>query len=280
VHVAELPPGWLGKPHALHTGYEQSTGEWLLFTDADVRFKPDTLRRAMTLVQEGNLDHLTLLSDAEMHGFWETVLLTFFGSAFYLGNNVPAAGNPKSSAYVGVGAFQLVNRRAYVASGTHRRLAFEVIDDMKLAKIIKQAGLTSAVAISGEWVVVRWHAGLCNLIRGTTKNFYAAFGYRLSFAAISIVGLLLLNLFPLAGLLFGSGWIRVCSAIAVVIALMFQLGVDLAMRVSPVYAVTYPLGAVICAYMAARSVVVTLWQGGVNWRGRFYPLGELKRRVV
>ena len=114
VHVAELPPEWLGKPHALQTGFEQSTGEWLLFTDADVRFKPDTLRRAMTLVREGNLDHLTLLSDAEMHGFWETVLLTFFGSAFCLGNNVPAASNPRSRAYVGVGAFQLVRDRKSV----------------------------------------------------------------------------------------------------------------------------------------------------------------------
>ena len=49
IHVAELPAGWLGKPHALQKAYEASSGEWLLFTDADVRFKPDVPRRAMAL---------------------------------------------------------------------------------------------------------------------------------------------------------------------------------------------------------------------------------------
>src|ERR1700733_5991 len=50
LHVKELPSGWLGKPHALQRAYEASTGEWLLFTDADVRFKVDALRRAMAMI--------------------------------------------------------------------------------------------------------------------------------------------------------------------------------------------------------------------------------------
>src|SRR5437764_4389743 len=84
VHVDTLPKGWLGKPHALQKAYEASSGEWLLFTDADVRFKPDVLRRAISLVQMHNLDHLTLLGDVEMIGFWETVLITFFGLGFHI----------------------------------------------------------------------------------------------------------------------------------------------------------------------------------------------------
>src|SRR5580704_1488191 len=84
VHVTDLPPLWLGKPHALQKGYEHSAGDWLLFTDADVKFQPGALRRVATLVGERHLDHLTLLGDVECSGFWDTVLLSFFGMGFQL----------------------------------------------------------------------------------------------------------------------------------------------------------------------------------------------------
>ncbi len=155
IHVADLPAGWLGKPHALQQAYEVSSGEWLLFTDADVRFKSDVLRRAMTMIAERNLDHLSLLGDVEMVGFWETVVVTFFGMAFHMATDPSEVINPKSGAYVGVGAFQLVKRSAYEEAGTHRRLAMEVVDDMKLGKIVKQAGFRSGVGIAQDSVVVR-----------------------------------------------------------------------------------------------------------------------------
>lgn len=280
LHVKELPKGWLGKPHALQKAYESSNGEWLLFTDADVRFHPDVLRRAVTLAHERKLDHLTLLVDMDMSGFWEAVLMTFFGLAFHLGNAPHAASNPKSRAYVGVGAFQMVKREAYEKSGTHRRLAMEVIDDMKLAKIVRQAGFRSEVGVSADAVVVRWQAGVGNLIRGTTKNFYAAFGYNLGFATASILGMLVTNVLPFAGVIVGHGWVRMLAAIAAVCALLFHAGIDVAMRVSPLYALTHPIGAMMFCYMAARSTVVTLWKGGVMWRGTFYPLEELRKGVV
>jgi glycosyltransferase involved in cell wall biosynthesis len=280
VHVTELAPGWLGKPHALQKAYEASKGEWLLFTDADVRFKPDVLRRAVTLARQRNLDHLTLLGDVEIVGFWETVLMTFFGLAFHIANDPHRASNPKSGFYVGVGAFQLLKRSVYEAGGTHRRLAMEVIDDMKLAKIVKQAGFRSGVAIAQDFFVVRWHAGLSNFILGVTKNFFAGVGFSLGFAAFAVAGVLLTNVLPVAGLIFGHGWIRVFSAIAVFMALAFHASVDIVMRVSPLYALTNPLGALLFAYMLVRSTVVTLWQGGIVWRGTFYPLDELKRGMV
>ena len=280
VHVTALPPGWLGKPHALQKAYESSTGEWLLFTDADVRFAPDALRRAMTVVRSKKLDHLTLFGDVEMVGFWETVLITFFGLAFHIASDPYRVSNPHSRAYVGIGAFQLIKRSAYEACGTHRRLAMEVVDDMKLGKLVKLAGLRSSVGVAQEAVVVRWHAGIGNLIRGVTKNFFAALGYNLPFVVAAIGGMLLTNVAPFLGLIFGHGWVRIFSGVAVMIALAFHVGVDIAMRVSPLYALTHPLGAVLFSYMLARSTVVTLWQGGVTWRGTFYPLEELRRGVV
>jgi glycosyltransferase involved in cell wall biosynthesis len=280
IHVTELPAGWLGKPHALQQAYEASSGEWLLFTDADVRFKTDVLRRAMTLATVRNLDHLTLFGDVEMVGFWEKVVVTFFGMAFHMATAPGEVINPKSGAYVGVGAFQLLKRSAYEAAGTHRRLAMEVVDDMKLGKIVKQAGFRSAVGMAQESVVVRWHAGARNLINGVTKNFFAVSGFSVTRVAIAVLGLFLMNVLPFAGLVFGQGWVRIFAGICVVIVLCFHAGVDIVMRVSPLYCFTVPIGAVLFGYMLLRSTVYTLKQGGIIWRGTFYPLEALKRGAV
>ena len=280
VHVKELPSGWLGKPHALQRAFEAARGEWLLFTDADVRFQPDSLRRAMALAQQKKLDHLTLFGDVEMHGFWETTILTFFGLAMHIASDPYRVSDPNSRAYIGVGAFQLLRRSSYEAIGTHRRLAMEVVDDMKLGKLLKQQGFRSAIGVAQALVSVRWHAGAGNIIRGVTKNFFAAFGYRLWFALLALVGMLAFNVVPFVGLIEGEGWIRVLSAISVAIALFLHAGMDVVLHVSPLYALTHPLGALLFCYMIVRSVVVTLWQGGIVWRDTFYPLEELRRGVV
>jgi hypothetical protein len=280
VHISELPAGWLGKPHALQKAYETSSGEWLLFTDADVRFAADSLRRAVAIVRSREADHLTLFGDVVMVGFWETVLLTFFGLAMHVGNESHRVSDPNSRAYIGVGAFQLIRRSAYAAIGTHRRLAMEVVDDMKLGKIVKLGGFRSCIGVAEKYVSIRWHSGVGNVIRGVTKNFFAAMGYNLPLVVAALCGMLVTNVAPFVAVFAAEGWVRGLAAVAVVLALGFHVGVDLVMKVSPLYALTHPIGAILFCYMLARSTVITLWRGGVEWRGTFYQLKELKRGVV
>ena len=133
--MRELPKGWLGKPHALQKGYEVSSGEWLVFTDADVRFQPDALRRIVALVSRRDswiIWRCSATSNAAAFG--TRCCISFFGMGFQLATDPYNVSNPNSRSYVGVGAFQMLSRTAYEASGTHRRLAMEVVDDMKLGK--------------------------------------------------------------------------------------------------------------------------------------------------
>jgi 2-keto-4-pentenoate hydratase len=134
--------------------------------------------------------------------------------------------------------------------------------------------------VAQDFVVVRWQAGVGNLIRGVTKNFFAGLGYSVPSVILAIVAMLLTNVAPFLGVIFGHGWVRVLAGVSVVIAIGFHVGVDRVMRVSPFYALTHPLGAVIFCWMLVRSTVVTLRQGGVTWRGTFYRLEELRRGVV
>ncbi len=280
VHIKALPPDWLGKPHALQKAYEVSTGEWLLFTDADVRFQPDTLRRCATMLRFRNLDHLVLFIGMEMVGFWEKVIVSFFGMSFNLAIQPHRVTNPYSRAYVGVGAFQMARRFAYEACGTHRRLALEVLDDVKLGKILKLDGFRSGVAFAPDFVSVRWHAGFKNLIRGVEKNFFAGAQFKLSRVALQIAALFTFNVAPLFGVVFGHGWVRLIAGAALMIPLGFLMVVDTVMGILPIYAFTLPLAAIIFIYMLARSTAITLKQGGIFWRGTFYPLGKLRRGAV
>jgi hypothetical protein len=280
VNIEKLPPGWLGKPHALQRAYEASRAEWLLFTDADVCFRPDAIRRAMSLAHAKQLDHLTLMSEVEMRGFWEKTVLTFFGLGFHLATNPRAVSDPRSRAYIGIGAFQMARRTAYEASGTHQRLALEVVDDMKLGKIIKQAGFRSGVGIAQNFVTVRWHAGVKNIVRGVTKNFFAGSKFKVSMVALQLTALFCVSVMPFLAVSFVHGWTLALVLVSIVIAIGFHAGTAWAMRASPLYALTHPIGAAIFSYMLLRSTVVTIAQGGIVWRGTFYPLDELRRGMV
>jgi hypothetical protein len=280
ISISSLPAGWLGKPHALQEAYDRSTGEWLIFTDADVHFEPDVLRLAIALAEQRHWDHMPLLCRTKMFSVGEKIAMTFFGMAFMLGVRPWRASNPKSGSYVGIGAFQLIRRSTYEKIGKHRRLAMEVVDDVKLGKLVKEAGCSSGIAKSGASVSVYWHAGVRNIIRGTTKNFFATTGFSLPIVCVQILGLLMLSVMPWMALPFVHGWARLFAAIAVALAICAEGGVAIENGVSPFYALTHPIGALIFGWMLVRSTIVTLWQGGITWRGTFYPLEELKRGVV
>ena len=280
VRVDALPAGWLGKPHGLQTAYENSRGEWLVFTDADVHFHPEVLRRAVSLAVERGYDHLTLFPLMEMSGFWEKTLMTYFLLGGFIYSRAWSIPDPASRSYAGVGAFQLLRRSVYEALGTHRRLALEVVDDMKLGKLVKLGGYRSGVALSENLLRLRWHSGVGNIIRGTEKNFFAAVGFRLAQAAGQIGFVLLISVLPFLALSFASGWARVLAGVAAALATLLHARVTRLGRVSPFYGLTHPLGALLFSYMLARSVIITLRQKGIFWRGTFYPLKELRRGVV
>jgi hypothetical protein len=278
--VSSLPAGWLGKPHALQEAFEHSRGEWLIFTDADVHFEPNVLRLSIALAEQRSWDHMPLLCHAKMFSAGEKIAMTFFGMAFLLGVRPWRASNPKTASYVGIGAFQLIRRSTYEKMGEHRRLAMEVVDDVKMGKLVKESGCSSGIAKSGTAVSVYWHSGVGNLIRGTTKNFFATTGFRLPVVCIQMLGLLSLSVLPWLALALVHGWARVFAGIAVGLAICAEGGVAIENGVSPLYALTHPIGALIFGWMLTRSTIVTLWQGGITWRGTFYPLKELKRGVV
>jgi glycosyltransferase involved in cell wall biosynthesis len=280
IHISSLPQGWLGKPHALDSAYHASTGEWLVFTDADVRFTPDLLRRALALVTQERWDHLTLLAALDLRGFWEPAAVGYLGVMFAVGVRPWQVSDPKSKGYMGVGAFQMIRRSAYEAIGTHRRLAMEVLDDMKLGKMVKLGGFRSGVAPSSGFLQIRWQEGLRNVIKGMTKNMFAGLNYSVLRVILSVVGIFAISVLPFFGLFLTSGVAQIAAGVAVLGTIVFEAGLMADARASRWFALTHPLGALVVCYIILRSMIVTLGRGGVVWRDTFYSLDELKRGMV
>jgi glycosyltransferase involved in cell wall biosynthesis len=280
IHVGELPASWLGKPHALWRGYQQSQGERLVFTDADVHFARDLLRRAASLARAQNWDHVTLFGSLELDGFWEKVGTTYFGVGFIFGVEPWRVHDPRSRRYMGAGYFQLLRRSTYEAIGAHKRLAMEVVDDMKLGKLVKLGGFLSGVAVADEHVRLRWHRGLGEMIQGVTKNFFAASNFSILRVFRDVASVLCISVMPFVLFPFSRGLVRLFSAMAAILALAVHTQCARNYHLAPQYGLTHPLGAAIFCYMLLRSMVVTLWRGGIVWRDTFYPLEELKRGLV
>ena len=106
IHISELPSGWLGKTHAMWTAGQQATGDWLLFTDADVLFKPDSLRRAVAYAEAEHADHVVLFPRMIMKRPGETMMIAFFQALFVFGHRPWKVADPKARRPHGGGRFQ------------------------------------------------------------------------------------------------------------------------------------------------------------------------------
>src|SRR6266511_4835590 len=183
LHVRALPDGWLGKNHACHAGAGRAQGDWLLFTDADVVFAPEALRRAVDAARAHGLGHLAVPPRLVAPGFLERAFVSAFAALLAPLVRIADLRRPGTRAYFGVGAFNLVRRDAYARSGGHLRLPLEVVDDLKLGLLLRRSGVAQGVARSDGLVEVRWHEGFVRSVLGLVKNAFAALEYRPALAA-------------------------------------------------------------------------------------------------
>ena len=279
VHIHELPAGWMGKAHAMWTAAKQSDADWLLFTDADVMFRPDCLRRAITYADAERADHVVLLPRVVMKRPGEKMMVGFFQLLFVFGHRPWKCADPKAKDHMGVGAFNLVRRTCYEAIGTYERLRFEVVDDMKFGKVIKNAGFRQRVVL-GNLIEIRWAHGARGVVNNLTKNFFAVMSFQVWRAVGGSIAVATLNLTPFLGVLFTPGWTRVGHGVALVSMFGLYAGIWRRDEISPWYFALHPVSTLLFIYTILRSMCVTLWNGGVEWRGTFYPLEELKRGLV
>jgi glycosyltransferase involved in cell wall biosynthesis len=280
IHVSELPPGWLGKTHAMWTAGGQATGDWFLFTDADVLFKPDVLRRALVYAEAENADHVVVFPRMIMKRPGERMMIAFFQTLFTFGHRPWKVADPKTKDHMGVGAFNMVRRNAYQAVGTYKALRMEVLDDMKLGKVVKNARFAQRNVFGDDLISIRWANGAMGVVNNLTKNFFAVLSFQWWRTVASAFGLLFLNLGPFIGVWLAHGWARVPYAVALGSMFLIYLGMSFKSSIPSYYFFLHPVSTMLFEYTLLRSMFLTLWDDGVTWRGTKYPLEELRKGLV
>jgi hypothetical protein len=256
MHVEELPAGWLGKTHAMAMAARQAIEggevEYLLFTDADVIFEKEAVRRSLVWAERERADHAVVLPTTIVQSWGEGMLLVFLKVVSLWVVRPWRVADADARDAIGVGAFNLIRVSAYRQVGGFEADRMEIVEDLDLGRRVKRAGLRQRAAAAPGMVSVHWAAG----------------------AMASAVGMTLSCIVP-AVLLFVPGtWVAAAIALGSVAGL-YGLSRRFS-RISTWYAVLFPVAATVMVYSMMRSMMVTLRDGGVTWRGTFYPLSELR----
>ena len=279
IQVEELPEGWLGKNNAIHVGTERASGDWLLFTDGDIHFHPAAFRRAIAYAEERSLDHLTLVPELKLSGYWLRGVVAFFYTAFLVHRGYYKANIPSSEMGVGIGAFNLIRREAYDEAGGYKALAQRPDDDLALGGRVKKLGLRQELALGHGLLEVEWYASLGEFFCGVEKNSFAALGYSVPKVVFYAAEIPALTAWPFAAVFLASGATAALYAgsVAAQVATFAICNRFLRGRVF-LLALGYPACALLFSYALLRSALLALARGGIYWRGTFYPLSLLKEK--
>lgn len=277
VHVTELPPGWLGKLHALHRGTAEADGAWVLYSDADIEFAPGTLRRTVAFCEAHGLDHLAAVPTFRSNGLGVDAAIHAFARALVVLGRLWAASDPRSRVAVGGGIFNLVRRSALERSPGFEHLRMEMADDVALAQMLKRSGARTAVIHACGFITLDFYRSLGEMAWGLEKNLFAVVArFRLWPLVLATVVTLVATFGFLAGFARPAPWAPALAGMTLAVAVAEQVILSRWLGRSVVPALLLPLGQLAVLAMAWRSAWCTLRRGGVAWRDTVYPIAALR----
>lgn len=280
IHVAELPSGWLGKNHANWRGAERATGDYLLFTDADVLFAPSTISKTVGYALQCRARHVVAHPKMLSENVFEEAFLALFGTLFVWKFDPIGARNPKNKrAYIGVGAFNFIERRLYDAIGGHSALKAEIADDVKLGYLVKRSGEATHVVEGRDFAQVRWREGLWDSVKGIERSAFAGVNFSWLWVLIGVVGTLFGLLAPHWLLFAGDAFATGCAIVSLgFVYLSYAVGKRSFWRATYI-ALLHPIMSVLFLFAFVKSALLVSVKGGVEWRGTFYATDVLRAKA-
>jgi glycosyltransferase involved in cell wall biosynthesis len=273
VPTQPLPQGWNGKQWGCERMGQAAHGQWVLFTDADVRFERDCVARTLARAESLGADLLSTVP-RQVTGSWAEhaviplisfVLLSYLPMARMRATTSPAASGA-------CGQFILARRDAWLASGGHAAFRASMHDGIKMPRAFRRAGFRTDLFDGTDLVQCRMYRGLGQVWRGFAKNAYEGLG-----SPVLLLFVTLLHgcavLLPWLTLALGLAGVAMATWVPWVAALTIVAGfaqrIVLARRFAHAWAsvALHPVGILMLTVIQWHSLWLHL-TGRRAWKGR------------
>ena len=274
-----LPAGWLGKPYAMHQALKQAHGEWILATDADMIFEKEALRTALITAQSQNAEAISLIPFFQTDSFWERVMIQTWAWVTLMFTIAYRIDNPKTPGALGVGGFFLMRRSALARVGGYEALKNEVVEDVRLAEMIKRSGGRMLTVQAPHLLRTRMYRSFSEIWESCTRTWFSGMKFSFGFALVCALSMYAMAVMPpLLALISAIGILAGVNAhlwqlfIPAMLAWLMQIIVLMMSGdrsgISFAYGLTAPLGLALLYTMLLDSSIRIQTRKGVTWKGR------------
>ncbi|MGF1603128.1 MAG: glycosyltransferase [Thermosynechococcaceae cyanobacterium] len=274
-----LPAGWAGKLWAMHQGVEclqqQGYTPYILFTDADIAHESGNVRALVAKAEQENRDLVSLMVQLRCETVWERLLIPAFVFFFAKLYPFPWVNDPKRKMAAAAGGCILLRSHALTQAGGLKVIREALIDDCSLAAAVKSTGGNIWLGLSTSTVSLRPYTTLENIWTMVARTAFTQLHYSVLLLIGSVIGMSLVYMMPIISLLYGlvvgAVWVAMVGAITWLLMTWAYLPTIRLYRLSPLWALTLPLVALLYTLMTLDSAR-RHWQGkGGAWKGRVYP---------
>lgn len=290
INGRESRAGWLGKCNALDHGYPASSGEWLIFTDADTFHHPNSLRDAISSALHYKVDLISFMPVQELYSLGERVVMPALLSSFLVGDPTNSINDPKSSRAYAYGQYIGVKKSAYDAFGGHVSVKDQILDDISIGRIAKEKGFAVTACDGRPLYTVRMYTGFSDLWKGWTKNAFALINCDIKSLIAVIILLHLCAIVPILSLIlivtnlaYVSQVSSAYTALALValqfvlVAIWYYKGALFYKGLKFYDFALLPIGTLLVSALYLNSAYCFLTGRQVKWKGRDYSVDTTQR---
>jgi hopene-associated glycosyltransferase HpnB len=267
---AALPAGWTGKLWAMKQGVERADAaapEFLLLTDADIVYPPDTLRRLVSQSLSEGLALSSMMAKLRCESFAERALIPAFIFFFQMLYPFSWVNDRRRATAAAAGGCMLVRREALQAAGGIEVIRGSLIDDCAMARILKKQG-PIRLSLSERVISIRPYSTMDEIRRMVVRSAYAQLRYSPLLLAVALAGLTFVFVVPVLAALFGHGAAQIFGLLTwVVMAAAFQPTLRF-YALSPLWGPILPAIALVYMAFTLESAYQSVRGRGGLWKGR------------